>query len=270
MIVFPNAKINIGLRVTGLRSDGYHDIETLIVPVRLADALEVTPAIDGRFGFAASGIAINGDPESNLCVRAFRLMQKHYAVPAVKIFLHKVIPTGAGLGGGSSDAACMLKLLNRLFSLKICNQELSAMAATLGSDCPFFIENKPCLATGRGEVLQPVDINFKELFVIIVKPAFSVATAWAYENVKPSGIRLPAVEALPGNPFEWNGLLVNDFEAVVAKDKPEIEEIKQKLNTLGAVFTAMSGSGSAVYGLFNEIPDTSGLFDGMFVWQGKL
>lgn len=270
MIVFPNAKINLGLRVTNQRGDGYHNIETLIVPVGLADALEITPAADGRFCFTASGIPIDGDPESNLSVKAFRLMQKRFDIPSVRIFLHKMIPMGAGLGGGSSDAAFTLKLINRLFSLKICNQELKEMASVLGSDCPFFIENRPGFATGRGEVLQPVHADFGNLYIVIAKPSFSVNTAWAYRNIKPSGTGLFEAGILPHNPAEWNGLLVNDFEAVVARDWPEIEEIKQKMTQLGAEYAAMSGSGSAVYGLFNEIPDISGIFDGMFVWQGKL
>jgi len=270
MIIFPNAKINLGLRVTSRRPDGYHNIETLIVPVGLADALEVTPAIDGRFGFTASGIAIGGDTESNICVRAFRLMQKYYSIPAVKIFLHKAIPAGAGLGGGSSDAAFMLKLLNRIFSLKICNKELSSMAAELGSDCPFFIENKPCLATDRGEMLQPSEMNIARLSIVIVKPEFSVATAWAYKNIKPSGISLPGVETLPGNPRDWKCLLVNDFESVVIPSRPEIEVIKQELVKLGALYTSMSGSGSAVFGLFNQLPEYNGLFNGMFVWGGTV
>ena len=269
MIVFPNAKINIGLRVTSRREDGFHNIETLIVPVGMADALEVTPSPDGRFGFTVSGLSPDCDPESNLCVKAFRMMQKRYDIPVVKIYLHKVIPTGAGLGGGSADAAFTLKVLNRLFSLKLCNQELSAMAGELGSDCPFFIENKPSLATGRGEVLHPVGLDLSRLFVVIVKPGFSVATQWAYANIKPSGLSLPSVENLPLNPAAWNGLLVNDFETVVTRNWPQIQEIKQELSLAGAVYTAMSGSGSAVYGLFEMKPDISGLFNGMFVWQGK-
>jgi len=270
MIVFPNAKINLGLRVINRREDGFHNIETLIVPVGLSDALEITPAADGRFGFTASGIHIDGDPESNLCVKAFRLMQIHYDVPPVKIFLHKIIPTGAGLGGGSSDAAFALKLLNRIFSLDIDNNELSAMAAGLGSDCPFFIENRVSLATGRGEVIDPVDLSFSGFHIVIVKPSFSVQTEWAYKNIKPSGIRLPAFEDLSHNPSGWNGRLVNDFESIVVHKWPEIEEIKQTLLYLGAAYVAMSGSGSSVFGLFKELPDTREFFKEMFVWKGKM
>ena len=251
MIVFPNAKINLGLRVVARREDGYHDIESVFLPVGLADALEITPSMDGRFSFASSGIVIGGDIESNLCVKAFRLMQRKYNVPALRIFLHKIIPAGAGLGGGSSDAAFTLKLINRMFSLKICNQELMERAAELGSDCPFFIENRPCLATGRGEHLQPIDPFFGRKFILIVKPDLSVSTAWAYSHVVPSGKHLPPPASIPENPRLWNSLLPNDFETAVFEEWPEIGQIKQLLLQMGAGYAAMSGSGSAVFGLFD-------------------
>ncbi|MFH1120476.1 MAG: 4-(cytidine 5'-diphospho)-2-C-methyl-D-erythritol kinase [Bacteroidota bacterium] len=269
MIVFPNAKINIGLRVVSRRPDGYHNIETLMVPVKLADALEVTPASDGLFGVTMSGIPIDGTPDSNLCVKAFRLMQKRYGLPEVKIHLHKVIPVGAGLGGGSSDAAFTLKLLNRLFLLKICNDELESLAGELGSDCLFFMENRPCLVTGRGELLKPVHFDINRFHVLLVKPEVSVSTVWAYGQVKPCGQKLPVSGEFPADPSSWQSLLPNDFEPPVFNAWPEIEEIRQSLLGLGAIYASMSGSGSAVFGLFDQLPDYQGVFNGKFVWAGK-
>ncbi|KAF0197327.1 MAG: 4-diphosphocytidyl-2-C-methyl-D-erythritol kinase [Bacteroidetes bacterium] len=269
MIVFPNAKINVGLRVTGRRADGFHNIETVMIPVKLADALEVTPASDGLFAFTMSGIPVDGPEDLNLCVKAFRMMQKRYRLPEVKIHLHKVIPSGAGLGGGSSDAAFTLKLLNRLFLLKLCNNELAGMAAELGSDCPFFIENRPVLATGRGEVLSQVKADFSKWNIILVKPPVSVSTAWAYSHVKPSGLHLPGADEFPPDPSAWNGLFANDFEDAVFYKWPEIKDIRQSMMALGAKYASMSGSGSAVFGLFEKLPDTRGMFKDCFIWEGR-
>ncbi len=268
MIVFPNAKINIGLRVTSQRSDGYHNIETLMVPVKLADALEVTPSADGQFGFSSSGIPIDGTIDNNLCVRAFRLMQTRYGLPEVKIHLHKVIPIGAGLGGGSSDAAYTMKLLNRVFSLRLCNNDLKAMADELGSDCAFFLENRPCFASGRGEILTPIHPALSGLYILIVKPGVAVSTAWAYDHVKMSGLHLPEPAEFPYDPERWQALFENDFEKIVFETWPEIATIKTQMLNLGAVYASMSGSGSAVFGLFNHKPEYTGLFEGYFIWEG--
>jgi 4-diphosphocytidyl-2-C-methyl-D-erythritol kinase len=270
MIVFPNAKINAGLRVINRRPDGYHDIETIMIPVKMADALEVTPSADGQFGFTSSGIVIDGPTGSNLCVKAFRLMQMRYGLPEVKIHLHKVIPIGAGLGGGSSDAAFTLKLLNRIFSLKLCNNDLREVAEELGSDCSFFIENRPCLATGKGELITPVHPDLNGFHVLIVKPDVSVSTAWAYSHVKPSGRHLPDAAEFPSDPGEWQAMLSNDFEEAVFETWPEIEAIKKQILQLGAVYASMSGSGSAVFGLFNSKPEYNRLFEGNFVWEGRI
>ncbi|MHC1778374.1 MAG: 4-(cytidine 5'-diphospho)-2-C-methyl-D-erythritol kinase [Lentimicrobium sp.] len=268
MIVFPNAKLNIGLRVTSRRPDGYHNIETLMVPVKLADALEVTPSADGLFGFTSSGIPIDGPTDSNLCVKAFRLMQVRYGLPEVKIHLHKVIPLGAGLGGGSSDAVYAMKLLNRVFSLRLCNNDLKAMADELGSDCAFFLENRPCIASGKGEILSPIYPDLNGFYILIVKPDVSVSTAWAYSHVKPSGSHLPEIPDFPSDPAQWQVLLTNDFEEAVFDTFPEIAVIKNQMLKLGAVYASMSGSGSAVFGLFKHKPEYIGLFEGNFVWEG--
>ncbi len=268
MIVFPNAKINAGLRVINRRPDGYHDIETMMIPVKLADALEVTPSADGQFGFTSSGIPIDGPTDANLCVKAFRLMQMRYGLPEVKIHLHKVIPIGAGLGGGSSDAAFTLKLLNRIFSLKICNNDLREVAEELGSDCSFFIENRPCLAKGKGALLTPVHPDLNGFHVLIVKPDVSVSTAWAYSHVKPSGRHLPEAADFPSDPGEWQAVLTNDFEKVVFEAWSEIETIKNQMLKHGAVYASVSGSGSAVFGLFKNKHEYKGQFEGNFVWEG--
>jgi 4-diphosphocytidyl-2-C-methyl-D-erythritol kinase len=271
MIVFPNAKINLGLRVIRKRTDGYHDIETIMYPIGLSDALEIVPAADGLFGFSATGIIVEGDAEDNLCVKAFRLMQLKFGLPEVKIHLHKVIPTGAGLGGGSSDAAFALKVLRRIFTIKNCNDSLRQMAAQLGSDCSFFVDNFPAIAHGRGEELMKLSITLKGYYLLLVKPEIEVSTPWAYSKISPSGISLPAANEIPSDVNTWQSLLSNDFESVVMDEYPQIRQIKNRMLEMGAVYSAMSGSGSAVFGLFNTHPEIqSDEFKNMFVWTQEL
>lgn len=260
MISFPNAKINLGLHVTERRPDGYHNLETLFYPVSLTDILEVIPG--SSFSFDASGLNVDAEPEKNLVVRAYNLLKEEFGLPPVKIWLHKVIPFGAGLGGGSSDAAFMLKMANELFSLGLPASQLKAYAVRIGADCPFFIDNIPSLATGTGNQLQPVDINLQDYKIVIVKPSFGVNTAQAYRSIVPGQ---PA-KALSGivslAPEMWKDLLTNDFEKPVFLMFPELAEIKKKLYDLGAVYASMSGSGSAVFGLFRDpLPDLSNQFD---------
>lgn len=270
MIVFPNAKINVGLRILNRRDDGYHDLESIMVPVKLADALELTPSADGKFGFTCSGLEIEGDTGDNLCVKAFRLMQSRYQLPEVKIHLHKVIPAGAGLGGGSSDAAFTLRLLNRMFSLRLCNNDLGSMAAELGSDCAFFIENRPAIAGGRGELLSHTDFSLHDFQIAIVKPHFGISTAEAYSLVKPSGTSLPLDEIQGADPEKWKDLLINDFEMPVIGRWPEIGELKQQFLDMGAVYASLSGSGSAVFGLFLSLPpELHNAFGDRFLWTGS-
>jgi len=271
MIVFPHAKINLGLKVVGRRNDGFHDISSILFPIGLADALEIVPATDANTVFTASGLPVAAEAEDNLCMRAYRLMQKKYDLPPVLIHLHKEIPSGAGLGGGSSDAAFTLKLLNRLFETGAGVPELHAMAAQLGSDCPFFIGKEPALATGRGEVLTPVNRMLKNYFLLLVKPGVEVSTAAAYGMVSCSGSGLPDPFALPGDIREWQNLLVNDFEKPIFQAFPVIGQIKRKLTEMGAAFASMSGSGSSVFGLFEQAPVYKpGDFEGMFVWSERL
>lgn len=269
MIVFPNAKINLGLRVINRRPDGFHTIHTLMIPVNLSDALEVTPSADGSFGLTVSGLPVEGAADDNLCVRAFRLMQKRFDLPEVRIHLHKVIPTGAGLGGGSSDAAFTVKVLNRLFNLKLCQTELRTIAAELGSDCPFFIENSAAFAGGRGDVLMDAGIDLSPYSIVLIKPAISVSTALAYSRIKIPEPASSIPQMLPTDIADWQTALINDFETPVFEMWPEIGRIKSALLEMGAAYAAMSGSGSAVFGIFRSIPVLKGQFEGMFVWTGK-
>ncbi|NOY95067.1 MAG: 4-(cytidine 5'-diphospho)-2-C-methyl-D-erythritol kinase [Chlorobi bacterium] len=253
MITFPNAKINIGLNVVEKRADGFHNLETVFYPIQLADALEV--AGSNQFSFQVTGINLDSPPEDNLVVKAYRLLKKEYHLPPVKIHLHKVIPFGAGLGGGSSDAAFMLKMLNRLFKLNLPVSTLEKYAVKLGADCAFFIRNRPSLASGKGEILSPVGLGLSNYSIILIKPPFSVGTADAYRDIVPEPPGFPlkkTIEKTP--PRQWKDYLSNNFETSVFQLFPEIAKIKEKLYDIGAVFASMTGSGSAVWGLFEDLP----------------
>lgn len=265
MVVFPHAKINLGLHVTGRRDDGYHDIETIFYPVPLADVLE---AIEDTSSRGKITLAVTGNDSlsasDNLCIKAYELLKKDFKLPSVKAHLHKIIPTGAGLGGGSSDAALMLKLLNSLFELKLDNEALKRYALQIGSDCPFFIEGSPVHATGRGEVMEAAKLSLKDYFICIVKPPVSVSTAEAYKMVTPQKPRTAVLSAIRQPVEKWKDLLTNDFEEPVFKKYPVIESVKKKLYEKGALFALMSGSGSAVYGIFNTEINLKGAFDDSF------
>ena len=265
MICFPNAKINLGLRIVNRRSDGFHNIETLMYPIGLCDALEIVPA--DEFGFSLTGLAIEGDQDNNLCVKAYELMQKRYDLDPVHIHLHKVIPTGAGLGGGSANAVHTLKLLRRVFKLKFCGSEFNEMAKMLGSDCNFFVNNEPALCTGRGEIVNPVDFSLKGWHLLLVKPPFDIATSEAYTQTTPSEKALWTARDLPDEPDRWKDWMINDFESGLMEKYPVLAEIREKLYSLGATHVSLSGSGSAMFGLFKEKPETTDEFEGMFVWE---
>lgn len=252
MISFPHAKINLGLNIVEKRSDGFHTIETVFYPVPFTDVLEVLPS--SRFFFQSTGIETGSDPENNLAVKAYRLLQKDHNLPPVRIHLHKVIPPGAGLGGGSSDAAFMLKMVNELFSLSLSQSRLEENALLLGSDCPFFITGQPAFATGKGEQMTPLAVNIHHLKIILVKPPANVSTAFAYQSVKPRKPEIPLTEAIQQPAGFWKKTVFNDFEETIFPIHPEIGAIKQKLYDLGAVYASMSGSGSAVFGLFEDFP----------------
>jgi len=254
MITFPNCKINLGLWVMQRRPDGYHNIQTVMMPVPWCDILEIVPSGSSKTTLAVTGIHVDTPVENNLCFKAWRLMADKYDIPPVNIHLHKVIPSGAGLGGGSSDASFTLRMLNTMFSLNLDYEILRSLAVQLGMDCPFFIENIPALSTGRGEFLKPVSINLDGLYLIVVKPPVHVSTAAAFLGIKPV-FRENSIDELTSLPLQdWKKVLHNDFEDSVFDLYPEIQDIRNILYRNGAVYAAMSGSGSAVFGLFVENP----------------
>lgn len=258
MILFPNAKINIGLYITEKRSDGYHNLESAFVPIPWTDILEITPS--NTFQFESTGIPVPGNPDSNLCVKAFRLLQEAYRIPNVSIQLHKIIPMGAGLGGGSSDAAFTLIGLRDLFNLPVSNQDLIPFAQKLGSDCAFFLLNSPQFGTEKGDKLQGISIDLKGLFALLVYPQISVSTQEAYSGVAPSAAPNYLPTALKQPVTMWKTSVSNDFEKNIFPKYPILSEIKELLYEGGATYAAMSGSGSTIYGIFENEP-SSEVFD---------
>ena len=274
MITFPNAKINLGLNIIEKRPDGYHNLETIFYPINLQDALEVTRREnnDKEYTLHISGAPLEGDPEDNLVVKAYKLLKKDYpGLLPVDIHMYKHIPAGAGLGGGSSDAACMIKLLNDKFSLGLSTERMEEYAVKLGADCAFFIRNKPVFATGIGNLFEPVELSLKGYHIILIKPDIFVSTRDAFAEIKP--VR-PAVslKEIVKQPMEtWKNSMKNDFEDSVFKKFPEIAAIKDELYDLGAVYAAMSGSGSSVYGIFKApIENVEDKFCGCFCRQRAL
>ena len=252
MIAFPNAKINLGLNIVAKRPDGYHNIETVFYPIPLSDALEIVPAKEQKRNFIQTGIAIDGNPEGNLVIKAYNLLKENFYIPEIDIYLHKKIPFGAGLGGGSADAACMLKLLNDFAQLNLTINDLEEYAVRLGADCPFFIQNKPVFAEGIGNRFTPVDISLKGYYLLLIKPDIHVSTQEAYANVKPQTPKKSIREIIQMPVAAWKEYLMNDFEISVLKKHPEIEIIKNKLYEQGAIYASMSGSGSSVFGIFEK------------------
>jgi 4-diphosphocytidyl-2-C-methyl-D-erythritol kinase len=268
MISFPNAKINLGLHITSKRKDGYHDIETCMVPIPLFDALEMI--IDKRGEWNSSGLPIPGEAKDNLILKAERLLKKDFpGLPNLNIHLHKNIPMGAGLGGGSADGAFALKLMNNLFDLHLDDYFLEEYAAVLGSDCPFFIQNTPQIARGRGELLEPIDLSLKGVHLVLVNPGIHVGTKEAYAGVTPS-TPIVQLEEVLADRSRWNDELVNDFEPSIFQNHPDIRKIKEKLYASGAFYAAMSGSGSSVFGLFDEKPSGLSWKEEYFIFEGEL
>jgi 4-diphosphocytidyl-2-C-methyl-D-erythritol kinase len=263
MISFPNCKINLGLRILDKRMDGYHNIQSIFYPVNWCDAVEIIH--HSGFFFEGTGIQFSSLAGTNLCEKAYRLLQEKHDLPGIKMFLLKNIPVGAGLGGGSADAAFTLKMLNEFFSLDLSRGELSQYATDLGSDCPFFIENTCCLVTGRGESMIPLSIDLAGYYIAIVYPGIAVNTAWAYSEIDKKRQSDPMNEQdqvdpgkiINSSPATWRDILKNDFEPIVFPQYPEIEMIKTRLNNSGALYSSMSGSGSAVFGIFKDIPEIS-------------
>lgn len=255
MILFPNAKINLGLNVVRRRPDGYHDIETLFYPVPWCDILEIVPSKGTTTTLTVTGRSVDCPPEKNLVMKAYMALDKLSPLPPVDIYLQKIIPDGAGLGGGSADAAFTLLGLNRLFRLGFSDEELAATATTIGADCPFFIYNRPMLASGIGNVFSHIDIDLSSMTIAIVKPQVHVSTKEAYAGIVPS---IPDIDLRTTllDPVDcWRGVLKNDFETSIFPLHPEISAVKNRLYEIGANYAAMSGSGAAVFGLFTESSD---------------
>ncbi len=270
MITFPNARISLGLHVTGKRSDGFHEVETLMLPVSMHDSLEFIISPDGSTRFTAGGHPLPDDGHANLCMRAYELLdealrkrefaearKKPEGLPPLHIYLYKAIPAGSGLAGGSSDAAFMLTMLNKAFRLKLTINQLGKMAAQLGSDCPFFIHNKPMLATGRGNILKSASVKtLEKLNIVIVVPPIHINTEKAYQIIKSKKPKHTLSEIIQSPLDECLEKLNNDFEKVIFQEFPQIKAIKNGLLAIGAEYASLSGSGSAVYGLFNSSPPT--------------
>lgn len=271
MISFPKAKINLGLRVTGKRPDGFHNIETIFYPVGLSDALEfvMLPGMKEDELFV-TGLDIRTKPENNLVIKAVKSLRERYSIPCLRIHLHKVIPSGAGLGGGSSDAACILKSINKSLNLGMSSDDLKTIALGVGSDCPFFIDPVPSVATGRGEILKPVSHFLEGYFLVMINPRICIITRDAYNNtnISPFAGNLEELAGLP--PPKWKKLLINDFEDYAFKLYPVIGEIKRSLYKSGAIYSSMSGSGSTVYGLFEEKPELPEKYRMYLIYKGVL
>lgn len=288
MIDFPNAKINLGLKIVRKRDDGYHDIETVMYPVLLCDILEILESDHGETTLKCSGISIDVSTEkiekqekgvsgfiplktdNNLVQKIYELLKSDYNLPPVFMHLHKAIPVGAGLGGGSSDGTFALKMLNRLFKIRLSPEQLHSYASALGSDCAFFLENKPMLATGRGENLSPIHLDLKGFYILIVKPNLHINTSQAYSWIKPTPPAESLAEILSSPIQHWKHRLVNDFEAPVFQRHPELKNIKEQLYTSEALYASMSGSGSAMFGIFDKKPQLLRVPEGYFQWAGVL
>ena len=270
MILFPPSKLNLGLQITSKRSDGYHNLQTVFYQFPLKDVLEILKDDSlghGTCQFSSTGLLI--PTGQNLCEKAYFLVHKDFNLPGVKIFLHKIIPMGGGLGGGSSDAAYTLRLLNSLFDLKISSNKLMEYALELGSDCPLFIHHYPQYATSRGEVLENISVDLKGKYLLIINPNIHISTKEAFAEIQASQ-KEPCKHIVLKELSTWKGSLSNDFEDSVFPKYPALKEIKSKLYDLGAEYAAMSGSGSTLFGLFTEEPKLKSFPKDYFVWMNKL
>ncbi len=273
MITYPNAKINLGLNIIARRPDGYHDLETIFYPIPLQDALEINtqkslsstvptekkinetlnldlPSTD--YTLQIEGTAIECPPEKNLVIKAYRLLQKEFCLPPLHIRMNKQIPSGAGLGGGSSDAAFMMKMLNEEFHLGLSETAMEARIATLGADCAFFIRNMPVFATGIGNIFTPMSCSLQGWYLVLVKPDIFISTQEAYSKIRPHRPTCPLTDIIQHPVETWRHEMINDFEEGIFSEHPEIAAIKNELYNRGAIYASMSGSGSSVFGLFKE------------------
>ena len=268
MICFPNAKINLGLNVLSKRTDGFHNIESLIYPIPMRDTLEFLPA--DSFQLNVSGFHIDNSVKNNLVYKAWKLLYKNYNLPPLHIHLHKGIPIASGLGGGSSDAAFFIHETNTVFKLGLNETEMKNLAGQLGSDCSFFIENKASVVSGKGEILQQANISLSGKYLAVVKPPIHVSTHEAYNLIKPKKPQTSLSEIIYKPIEEWKNLLINDFENLVFRHYPEIGDLKKKMYKSGAVYASMTGSGSAVFGIFENKPILTDINPNDYLWTGKL
>lgn len=255
MIVFPNCKINIGLFVTSKRSDGFHNIESVFMPVDWNDILEINYAAGPQGNFVQSGHVIDADVEQNIVMKAVRLMQREFAIGEVDVHLVKKLPMGAGLGGGSADGAFAISAINQIFNLQLSNAQMADLAAQLGSDCPFFIYNSPCFVSGRGELIEPIQLDLSNYHIGLIHPGIHVSTPLAYSKIKPAEASFDLRQLKDTSISDWEELVENDFETPVFTMFPLIGDIKSAMYESGALYASMSGSGSAVYGIFENEPD---------------
>jgi 4-diphosphocytidyl-2-C-methyl-D-erythritol kinase len=271
MLVFPNAKINIGLRITEKRPDGFHNLQSCFYPIGWTDALEIIPAgADPETTFSSSGLVIPGGAATNLCVRAYNLLKADFSLPPVRTHLHKVVPIGAGLGGGSADAAFTLTLLNERFALGLTVVQLEDYARMLGSDCAFFVRNHPVYCLEKGDVFEPISLDLRGYYIVLIYPNLAISTADAYAGVRPRRPEVPLRDQLQAPIHTWRDAVHNDFEDSLFTNYPILAQLKQQLYDLGAVYASMSGSGSTVYGIFNAPVVVPNQFESYSVWQGKL
>ena len=261
MILHANCKINLGLDVIRRREDGFHDLETVMIPVLgLYDVVEVE-RVEGVSTFEQTGLIVDCDAEQNLCMKALRLMQRLYRVGEAKITLDKRVPFGAGLGGGSSDATAVILALNKLYGLNLSEDRLIEVAAMIGSDTAFFVRNTPQLCTGRGEKMEPIELPLQGKYLVIAKPEEGVSTKEAYSGVKPVTPQVRLIDALQCPIGKWRGVVKNDFEKHIFELHPAIAELKSAMYNAGAIYASMSGSGSAVFGIFENRPNFDGITD---------
>jgi 4-diphosphocytidyl-2-C-methyl-D-erythritol kinase len=270
MISFPNAKINLGLDIIKKRDDGFHNISSCLYPIPLRDVLEINAS--DKFSFEITGISIPGDKSHNLVVKAYKLLKNDFDLPNISAHLHKNIPLEAGLGGGSSDGASALRMLSEFFDLFLNDSVLEDYAARLGSDCPFFIYNIPAMISGRGETIDKIEVDLKGYYLYLIKPDIAVSTVMAYQKIQPTSPEYDIRSIISGNPtLSWKYMLKNDFEKVIFPAHPLLSDLKRRLYEIGALYASMTGSGSAIYGIFKDPPnDRNGLPDSYFTWIGKL
>ncbi len=268
MISFPNAKINIGLSITSKREDGFHNLISCFYPIRWNDILEILPA--DKITFRSTGIPIPGNLEDNLCLKAFHLLSQDFTLTPVAIHLHKAIPIGAGLGGGSADAAFTLTMLNELFLLDLTSTELKNYARKIGSDCAFFVDNVPVIAIEKGDVFEAVNLNLQDKFIVLIYPNLHIPTSDAYQGIIPKASENNLSDFLNRPISQWKNRVINDFEKGIALKHPIINDLKNMLYDQGAQYASMTGSGSTVFGIFDYQPSLPKVNNSFTIWEGKL